>query len=82
LGVRALVGVKIAPEFPDKDTVPETGVSPNSFTVNVVVFKVVGFIASLNCTAKLLPAATPVAPLSGETELTVGAGPAVEKVQV
>lgn len=69
-----MVGVKIASEVPDIDTVPKTGVNPNSFTVNVVVFKVVGFIASLNCTVKVLPVATPVAPGRGLVAVTVGGG--------
>jgi hypothetical protein len=83
-GKRALVGVKIAPMVGKgrcgdgavcRYSAPATAVNPNpACNVNVVVFMVEEFIASLNSAAKVLPVATPVAPFSGETEVTVGGG--------
>ena len=55
-----------------------------SLTVNVFVVMVEDCIASLNVAVMVLLIATPVAPLSGFVELTVGgsASPVVVKLQV
>ena len=42
------------------------------FSTNVVVVSVVALIASLNVAVTLVVIATPVAPLAGETTVTVG----------
>jgi len=61
-------------------TVPATGVAPGPVTVNVVALIVAGFMASLKVAEMGVLTATPVAPLIGTVETTVGAA-AVVKVQ-
>jgi hypothetical protein len=76
---RMFVGVNVA-VVPAKVTVPATGVAPGPAKVNVAALIVAGFMASLNVAEIVVLAATPVAPLTGTVETTVGAA-AVVKVQ-
>jgi hypothetical protein len=71
LAASALVGVNVAiPVDVLYVTAPATGVAPGPLTLNVVVVMVEAFIASLHVAVMT---ATPVAPLTGLVELTVGA---------
>ena len=54
------------------ETVAGTSALAESRSSKVDVVTVAGFIASLNVAVTLAPVATPVAPLAGVTELTVG----------
>src|SRR5579863_9365314 len=60
-------------------TVPATGVAPGPVTVKVVPLIVVAFMASLNVAEIVVLTATPVAPVTGTVETTVG-GTAVAAV--
>jgi hypothetical protein len=72
LVVRMVVGVNVA-VVPAKVTVPPTGVAPGPTKVNVAELIVAGFIASLNVAETTVLTGTPVAPITGTVELTVGA---------
>jgi hypothetical protein len=73
----AVVGVNAA-VVPAKVTVPATGVAPGPVNVNVAALIVAGFIASLNVAETVVSTATPVAPLTGIVEMTVGGGAVVK----
>ena len=56
---------------PEAETAPGTAVAP-FFNVNVAVVRVSGSMASLNVAATEVFTATPVVPLAGDTDVTVG----------
>src|ERR1700726_1252758 len=68
---KTAVGVKIA-VLPAYETVPATGVAPGPVTVKVAPLIVAAFMASLNVAEIVVFTATPVAPLAGTVETTVG----------
>jgi hypothetical protein len=74
---RADVGVNVA-VVPAKATAPATGVAPGPDKVNVAALIVAGFMASLKVAETVVLTATPVAPLTGTVEITVGAGAVVK----
>ncbi|HXO04189.1 MAG TPA: hypothetical protein VN884_01015 [Candidatus Sulfotelmatobacter sp.] len=69
---RTVVGVKVAVE-PANVTVPITGMAPGPVKVNVDTLIVAGFMASLNVAETAVLTGTPVAPIVGTVETTVGA---------
>jgi hypothetical protein len=69
---RAVVGVNAA-VVPAKVTVPATGVAPGPVKVKVAALIVAGFMASLNVAETAVLTGTPVAPIVGTVETTVGA---------
>jgi hypothetical protein len=75
--VRAALGVNVA-VVPAKLTVPATGVAPGPDKVKVAAFIVAGFMDSLNVAEIVVLRATPVAPLAGTVEMTVGGGAVVK----
>jgi hypothetical protein len=78
---RLAAGVKVAVLLPPKYvTVPATGVVPGPVTVKVSGVIVAAFIASLKVAEIFVLVGTPVAPLAGLVEVTVGML-AVVKVQ-
>jgi hypothetical protein len=72
----AVVGMNVA-VVPAKVTEPATGVAPGPVRVNVAVLIVAGFMASLKVAEIVVLTATPVDPLTGTVEITVGAGAVV-----
>ena len=71
---RELPGVKVAELLAELYvTVPVTAVPPCAASVKVVAVMVDGFIAVLKVAVTVDVTATPVAPLVGETAVTVGA---------
>jgi hypothetical protein len=68
----AVVGVNVA-VVPAKETVPITGVAPGPVKVKVAALIVAGFIGSLNVADTGVLTGTPVAPIVGTVETTVGA---------
>ena len=79
LVARMVVGANVA-VVPARVTVPVTSVAPGPVKVNVAALIVAGFMASLNVAEIVVLTGTPVAPLTGTVETTVGAA-AVVKVQ-
>src|ERR1700735_687864 len=79
---KVLVASPVAGEnvavVPAKVTVPATGVAPGPVNVNVAALIVAGFIASLNVAETVVSTATPVAPITGIVEMTVGGGAVVK----
>jgi hypothetical protein len=69
---RAVVGVNVA-VVPANVTVPITGMAPGPVKVNVAALIVAGFMASLNVAETTVLPGTPVAPIVGTVETTVGA---------
>jgi len=69
---RAVVGVNVA-VVPANVTVPITGMAPGPVKVNVAALIVAGFMASLNVAETTVLTGTPVAPIVGTVETTVGA---------
>jgi hypothetical protein len=69
---RAVVGVNVA-VVPANVTAPITGMAPGPVKVNVAALIVAGFMASLNVAETAVLTGTPVAPIVGTVETTVGA---------
>jgi hypothetical protein len=69
-GMRPVAGAKVA-VVPTYVTVPDTDVAPCA-SVKLDAEMVDGSIASLKVAESLLPMGTPVAPLAGTVEITVG----------
>ncbi len=67
-----VVGVNVA-VVPAKVTVPATGVTPGPVKVKLAALIVGGFIGSLNVAETTVLTGTPVAPIIGTVETTVGA---------
>jgi hypothetical protein len=67
-----VAGVNVA-VVPANATVPVTGVTPGPVKVKVAALIVAGFIASLNVADTRVFRGTPVPPIVGTVEMTVGA---------
>lgn len=72
LSERFAEGIKLAIR-PEYASVPETGVCPGPVTLNMAPVIVAGSMISLKVAAIFLLIATPVMPLDGSVEVTVGA---------